>query len=230
VQSRNVLLTRAGWGVGNGPTPNDTEGARPAGRAEEDQEGPDHPEASGSRNRGERTASAAPAAQLETARRPGGDACKPRPGLQQQDCRPTARASDCNLEPGGIPRLRPDLIGRVFSEETSAGDQSRDATQVDDHGQAVAGQAETNREGAYLAGAAEPLRGAGAMGHQRARLAGRARPQAVSDQHDRRRDQPYGGALCGARLDRGKHAPVRKLRAKSTAGRSASTPTKRACL
>lgn len=26
--SRNVLLTRAGWGVGNGPTPDDTERAR----------------------------------------------------------------------------------------------------------------------------------------------------------------------------------------------------------
>ncbi len=30
-QSRNVLLTEARWGVGNGPTPDDTEAARPAG-------------------------------------------------------------------------------------------------------------------------------------------------------------------------------------------------------
>jgi Domain of unknown function (DUF4372) len=30
-QSRNVLLTRARWGVGNGPTPDDPERARPAG-------------------------------------------------------------------------------------------------------------------------------------------------------------------------------------------------------
>jgi hypothetical protein len=35
VPDRNVLLTRAGWEVGNGPTPDDAEGARPTGRAEE---------------------------------------------------------------------------------------------------------------------------------------------------------------------------------------------------
>src|SRR5947209_19272542 len=30
VPNRNVLLTEARWGVGNGPTPDGTEGARPA--------------------------------------------------------------------------------------------------------------------------------------------------------------------------------------------------------
>src|SRR5947209_1434642 len=38
VPNRNVLLTGARWGVGNGPTPDDTEGTRPAGCAEESQE------------------------------------------------------------------------------------------------------------------------------------------------------------------------------------------------
>src|SRR6185437_5010796 len=33
VPNRNVLLTQARWGVGNGPTPDDAERARPAGRA-----------------------------------------------------------------------------------------------------------------------------------------------------------------------------------------------------
>src|SRR3954449_10933310 len=33
VPNRNVLLTEARWGVGNGPTPDDAERARPAGRA-----------------------------------------------------------------------------------------------------------------------------------------------------------------------------------------------------
>src|SRR5437764_11953555 len=32
VPNRNVLLTEARWGVGNGPTPDETEGARQAGR------------------------------------------------------------------------------------------------------------------------------------------------------------------------------------------------------
>src|SRR4051812_15197501 len=66
--NRNVLLTEARWGVGNGPTPDDTEGARPAGRAEESQEEANRPEAGGG-DRRERAASAAHAAELKGTRR-----------------------------------------------------------------------------------------------------------------------------------------------------------------
>ena len=68
VPDRNVLLTEARWGVGNGPTPDDTEGARPAGRAEESQEEDHHAAGSRRRDRSQRTASAAHAAEAETAR------------------------------------------------------------------------------------------------------------------------------------------------------------------
>lgn len=156
-----------------------------------------------------------PAAQLERARRSGGYSCKPGPGLQQQDRERAAGASDCNLEPGGIPRLRLHTGSRVSGPAASTASESRDGAEVDGRSQAVAGQAETHREGAYLASAAQPLRRAGAMGHQRARLAGRAWSQVVFDQHDRRRYQPPVGGFCGARLDSRKHVPVRKLRAKA---------------
>src|SRR5947209_10534097 len=69
VPNRNVLLTEARWGVGNGPTPDDTEGARPAGRAEESQEEANHPEAGGGGDRRKRAASAAHAAELKGTRR-----------------------------------------------------------------------------------------------------------------------------------------------------------------
>ena len=55
---------------------------------------------------------------------------------------------------------------------------------------------------------ASPLQG---HGYQRARLAGGPRSEAVSDQHDRRRDQPDVGTLRGARLDRREHASAREL-------------------
>jgi hypothetical protein len=59
VPNRNVLLTGARWGVGNGSTPDDTEGARPNGRAKESQEETDYAEASGRRGKCQRAAPAA---------------------------------------------------------------------------------------------------------------------------------------------------------------------------
>src|SRR5947209_13295503 len=75
VPSRKVLLTEARWGVGNGPTPDDTERARPAGGAKENQEEADHPEAGSRRDRCQRAAGAASTAQSERARRSSGDSC-----------------------------------------------------------------------------------------------------------------------------------------------------------
>ena len=58
------------------------------------------------------------------------------------------------------------------------------------------------------AAAAELPRGTGAVGHQRARLAGRARGKALPDPHDRRCHQRTDSALCTARLDRREHAAM----------------------
>src|SRR3954471_13743637 len=56
VPNRNVLLTEARWGVGNGPTPDDTEGARPAGRAGESQKKDHHATRRGHRGGRQRSA------------------------------------------------------------------------------------------------------------------------------------------------------------------------------
>ena len=47
--------------------------------------------------------------------------------------------------------------------------------------------------------------GTGAVGHFRARLAGRARREAVPDRHDRRCDEPVVGTVRAARFDRREH-------------------------
>src|ERR1700693_2001989 len=86
VPSRNVLLTVSGWGVGNGPTPDDAEGARPAGRAEESQEETDHAEASGRRNRCKRAASATHVAEPEGAWRQGGNSRRARAAIEPKAC------------------------------------------------------------------------------------------------------------------------------------------------
>ena len=68
-----------------------------------------------------------------------------------------------------------------------------------------------------MATAAEPFWRAGAVGHQRSRLAGRTRGRDLADQHDRRCDQPLVRSLCGQRLDGGKHEPVGEIREKAWA-------------
>jgi hypothetical protein len=55
---------------------------------------------------------------------------------------------------------------------------------------ALACQTEAGREGTSLANAAQPLGRTSAVGHYRTCLAGGPWPEAVSDQHDRRCDQP----------------------------------------
>src|SRR5580692_11344576 len=76
---------------------------------------------------------------------------------------------------------------------------------MDDPGKAVACEGTEDEGATRLAAAAEPLGGTGAVGHLSARLAGRARREAVPDRHDRRCDEPVVRAVRAARFDRGKH-------------------------
>src|SRR5579872_7096836 len=73
---------------------------------------------------------------------------------------------------------------------------------MDNPRQGVAGEHREGGLGASVAPAAEPVGRAGAVGHQRAQLAGRAGRKAVPIRDDRRRDQPPVGAVGAARLDR----------------------------
>src|SRR5947209_2605233 len=119
-QGRNVLLTRAGWGVGNGPTPDDAEGARPAGCAEESQEKADYPKARSSRDGSQRTAGAAPIAEPKRARRPSRDARCARTTIEPENHRRETQESDRDSEPGSVSRFRTDAGSRVSGEETQA--------------------------------------------------------------------------------------------------------------
>src|SRR3954447_26667606 len=211
VPNRNVLLTEARWGVGNGPTPDDTEGARPAGRAEESPKEADHATGSGSRDGSQRAASTSHAEEPETAWRQSGCACRTRASLEPQNRGRSAVQSDRNPQPGGVSRIWTDFGGRVLGQATRCACKSRNRAGLDDVGQAVASEAQARRQSLHLATTAQPFRRTGAMGYQRARLAGRPRPEAVFDQHDRRRYQPHAGAFRGARLDGREHALVGEL-------------------
>src|SRR5438270_4832994 len=127
VPNRNVLLTGARWGVGNGPTRDDTEGTRPAGCAEENQEEVNQSAGSGRRGGRQRTACAAHAAKPETARRPSGDSRWARPGIEPKDSRREAPGSDPNPEPGSVPRLWADVGRRVLGGQTRSASASRDS-------------------------------------------------------------------------------------------------------
>src|SRR6185437_7920145 len=117
VPNRNVLLTQARWGVGNGPTPDDAERARPAGGAKESQEEADYAEAGGRGDRRKRAAGTAPAASPAKARRSSGDSRLTGPAVEPEDCREEARTSNPDPEPGRVPRLWADASSRVSGQE-----------------------------------------------------------------------------------------------------------------
>ncbi len=66
----------------------------------------------------------------------------------------------------------------------------------------------------YMAAAAEPVRGADAVGHERPRLAGGAWRAAVSDRDDRRRHEPIMRAIRAARFHRREYEAAVELRGK----------------
>ena len=71
-----------------------------------------------------------------------------------------------------ISGIRSDVGGGVFGEEPRHRGEQGNGPTVDDPEQAMAGERIEDSRGASLAALAEPVWGAGAMGHQRTRLAG----------------------------------------------------------
>ena len=113
----------------------------------------------------------------------------------------------------GLPGLWPDAGRRVPGAAGRDRGQQGDAAAVVDGGGGVEGAAAAGEGGPHLAAAAGVSRRTGAVGHLRACLAGRARPGALPDYHDRRRHQPAAGTFCAARLDGGEPADVEDLSA-----------------
>src|SRR5204863_4897399 len=105
----------------------------------------------------------------------------------------------------GIPGIRADAGVRILAEEARDRGEQGDGAAVDDGGQAVGGQKREGPAGAYVAAAAEPVWGAGAVGHQRTRLAGGTRGEVVPDRDDRRCHQPVIRTVRAARFDRREH-------------------------
>ena len=85
-----------------------------------------------------------------------------------------------DLVDAGVRRVRADVGGGVSGQETRDRGEQRDGAEVDDPRQAVAGEEREGPAGACLAAAAEPVWRAGAVGHQRARLAGGARERSCT--------------------------------------------------
>src|SRR5258708_21718247 len=209
VPDRNVRLTRSAWGgEQTRRTDYDAAGQRPAGGAKEGAEETDQEVASG-QGVGHFTAAGAAAAEASARRRgPGGGTCAAGAALEPEAEFREARESDHSNVPGGLPGIRADLGQRVFGKQARCADRPRGVTADHDAGGSVAGAAPATRASAPMARATELSWGTGAVGYQRARLAGRARGEAVSDSHDRRRDERVDVAVRGARLDGGEHAAV----------------------
>src|SRR5271163_1479177 len=211
VPSRNVLLTRGRWGVGKRTTSHDTERARPIGSAEEGQERPDHATASRRRDRGERTSGAPDVSRSENARRQSGHPCGPRTGVEPSDRSVHPPKGHSRPQPADLPRFWTDVCRRASEPRAWNQGGPRDVAGLDARGQAVASQPEEGGEGAPMAGAQRPPRRNGAVGYQRARLAGRQGRETVSDLDDRRCQQRVNSSFRCARFDRREPALVVEL-------------------
>src|SRR5580698_9709042 len=210
-QSRNVLLTGSGWRGGIRNISHDPTGPRPADRSEESQEGADHPASSCRRDRANRTTYPPIAGKAEKGGRPGGGPRAAGKTIQPQAGGEEPGPGDGDPGAGKVSRVRSHAGQRVSEQASPDHGQPRNGKGVDDRSAAVAASETESDEDPPVAPEAVAMRRTGAMGHQRAPVAGRARTEAVSDQHDRRRHQPATCALCAARLDRGKYASAVEL-------------------
>src|ERR1035438_5180092 len=205
-QSRNVLLTGSGWGGGIRNTSHDPTGPRSADRSEKSQEGGDHPASSRRRNRANRAAYPAAARRVEARGRPGGHPRAAGKTIQPQTGREEPGESGCDSRAREVSRVRANAGQRVPWQASSDHSQSRNGEGMDDRSPAMAVLETAGGESSRVAPEAVTVRRVGAVGHQRAPVAGRARAEALPDQHDRRCHQPAPRAFCSPRLDRGKHA------------------------
>ena len=100
--------------------------------------------------------------------------------------------------------VRHRTVGQATPDPGGQGNPAR----VDDRGRDVAEQAATAARSASVAATAERLRRTGAVGHLRARLAGRPGASALSGADDRRCHQLELGALRRARCNAAQHGRV----------------------
>jgi len=209
VPRRNVLLTGPGWESGrNRDSQDDPAGQRSFGSAQKGTEEADYASAGRPGTGAQRAAGAAAITSAEGGWGQGRDSRPAGAALEAKD-QGGPTGADCeDSVAGSVPRLRADAGERVPAGQAPGEDRPGSAAADHDRGGAVARAAGESRGGARVAAATELPRGDGAVGHQRARLAGGTWGQAVFDPYDRRCDQRTDGAVCAARLHRGEHAAV----------------------
>jgi hypothetical protein len=113
----------------------------------------------------------------------------------------------------------PTLAAEYLQKKHKITASKEDRAAMDDARQAMAGEEREGQASPCLAAATESVWGVGAVGYQRARLAGGTWGAVVSDRHDRRCDQPIVRTVRAARFDRGEHAAVVELPGKVRTGR-----------
>src|ERR1051325_1465679 len=209
VPNENVLLTRRRWKGGRTRSSHhDPAGQRPAGSAQKGTEEADQTVASGDGIGGVGAAGAAVIESLEAARGQGGDSWFARTGFPAEDWGGEGGEDRGDSLARGLRRFRADAGQRIPGEETRDSDWPGSVAADHDSGRTMGGAPAKGGESAPVAAAPELPRGTGAVGHQRARLAGRPGREAVPDSHDRRRHQRADGEVRAARLDRREHAPA----------------------
>src|ERR1700730_3917964 len=196
VPDRNVLLTGSGWQGGTRSPANDPEGSRPAGCVEKGPEETDHPAPGGRRTRRHRAARSADADEAEEGRRSLDHPRASRPAIEPQTEPAIARTGPADSLARGLSRLRSNAGQRVPGKETQAPHRPRSVAAADDPSRAMAWAQAEGGGRSPMAAAQSLARRDGAVGHQRARLAGASRPKTLSDPHDRRRHQRVDGAIC----------------------------------
>src|SRR5580658_6551120 len=188
--------------LGGGTNRDEPKGTGSAALSEAGRGQADHTGQGGRANGSERAVGAATFAAQEEGRRPGGGASAARPTVEPQAGGADAVASAA-VHRAGVPRLRADVNCRVFTERTRSPSGQGNRAEMDDRCRIVEGQTIQGGQGAQLASAqGEPWR-TGAVGHQRACLAGRSRAGPnVSGGDDRRCHQHSACPICGDRQHR----------------------------
>lgn len=207
VPSRNVLLTRSGWeGAGTRNPHHDTTRPGPFGGPQKGTEEADPP-TPGSQAVGDFGAtSAAAAGQTSRARGYGRDPRSAWAPLQSASELGDAPEDCASAVAGNVSRLRSDTAVGIPKQEARGEGRPRGAVADHDGSGIVAFTPAEGASGARMEAAEELPWGDGAVGHQRSRLAGRARSQTVPDPQDRRRDQRTERAVCDQRFYRGEYA------------------------
>ena len=151
------------------------------------------------------------------------------PRVQPQAQRPGGKTRRGDPLPTRLRRLRADSGSGVSRAAPRRPGRPRNAARLDGRRGPLEAPPQVRAPASVAAPPRLPRR-AGAMGHLRARLAGRARREAAADRHDRRCQQRVAGALCSARLERGESPFAQDLSGTKRAALWPSTPTAPACL